>query len=483
MPWPLLPVSRQSNLAADDCVFATGALWCAHKWQDYNKGKVMMRWSIGCIGTFALCAALFGSNGAEAAGPTWEYVSIGVAGGTGDSVDTVVSDDGTYCQYPTDFPIKANAEVRLRTEMGGVPTILPLNNVIAETYPEGERLPGDACSIWARFFDVRMSDGYLIEIGPDSRGDAATSSMTEMAVFVNFWALDFTEKLEPDGRSTCDAATANGMKSGASFQTNVAGQSLSGVAAPVIVGQASTTVCKVSLHSVFPPADKYAIAIGSISLPRGTTQAAIDSLPAGEESAQSVPPAPTTGPEWLEGVVVRQLVGGNADDSGIESLVFMVEVVDDEALVADETPSLSEVTAEQLGAELSRLIDDLPTDGAVVLEEVNLATIGGLSNAVFFDAPGAELDVGVITFWNGPRFQFVLISGRGDAVLTQLEAIALEWYERGGAGENGVGATQTTTPEGPRTEGLWAYLPLPGQLQSIPDTLTFDQEWVLARGS
>jgi hypothetical protein len=35
------------------------------------------------------------------------------------------------------------------------------------------------------------------------------------------------------------------------------------------------------------------------------------------------------------------------------------------------------------------------------------------------------------------------------------------------------GSTHVIPPEGARTEGLWAYLPLPGQLQTIPETLAF----------
>lgn len=190
-----------------------------------------------------------------AADPNWVYVEVGVGMGM------TVSTDGTYCQYPTNFPIKAGTEVQLRTESSDEPVVAALNSLIAETYNEDEKSPGDGCAIWAKFDDVEMSDGYLVEI---VSAETTSAPYTEdMAVVLNFWTSDFTTSFAPDGGQACEPEAPTAMRPGGSFQTEPAGEPF---VDPPIRGAVSGTACRVTLVVIIPGSGDVAVAIGDTQL-------------------------------------------------------------------------------------------------------------------------------------------------------------------------------------------------------------------------
>lgn len=223
----------------------------------------------------------------------WDYVEIGVAG------ETVVSDDGTYCKYPTDFPITAGAEVRLRTEVGGEASVATLSSVIAETYNPGSKGPGDACALWAQVDAVPMSDVYLIEIGA-SPGRQTDSSISELVVLVEFWTRNFSQDVEADGRPTCAPNADNAARPGQEVRFDPAPL---GDATPVlrgIPGVPSGTACKVTIAQSLPPTDGVALTIGEISATgsgqAGTKAAVWDDVLIGVSGGYMVGPFAAYGP-------------------------------------------------------------------------------------------------------------------------------------------------------------------------------------------
>jgi hypothetical protein len=191
--------------------------------------------------------------------------------------------------------------------------------------------------------------------------------------------------------------------------------------------------------------------------------------------------APIKGPVWLEGAVERRLITMPDDPSGIEALAFLVIAFDPTAVPALDSTEMTDVLTPILGEVEDPFVRSLSEPYSGEMEIAPVATIADFSTAFFADAPGNRLDFGLLLFWNGPNFQVVMISGRGDAILQQLVDISTEWALTGGAGENGW-RIQEPDSDAPRTEGLWALLPLPGQLDSLPLSVRFDEDRLIAVG-
>ncbi len=206
----------------------------------------------------------------RAADPTWASVSVGVTNTASDSF--LVSDDGLYCQYPTDFPLKAGSDVTLTAALTDEPAVDTLNSLIAETYQEGDPSLDDGCAIWAEFASVPMSPSYVIEISADPT-DAATDRATytgDMVVVLMFWTREFETGIGPDGGPACAPTAASAMRPGGAFQTEPQGEPVND---PAIVGDVIGDVCRVSLILLVPPSAEITVALGDAHLSPASIQA------------------------------------------------------------------------------------------------------------------------------------------------------------------------------------------------------------------
>lgn len=206
----------------------------------------------------------------RAADPTWASVSVGVTNTASDSF--LVSDDGLYCKYPTDFPIKAGSDVTLTAAPNDEPVVDTLNSLIAETYTEGDRSLEDGCAIWAEFDSVPMSESYVIEISADATDDAADSATYtgDMVVVLMFWTREFETSIGPDGGPACAPTASTAMRPGGTFQTEPNGEPVND---PAIVGEVIDDVCRVSLILLALPSAEITVAIGAAQLIPASIQA------------------------------------------------------------------------------------------------------------------------------------------------------------------------------------------------------------------
>lgn len=192
--------------------------------------------------------------------------------------------------------------------------------------------------------------------------------------------------------------------------------------------------------------------------------------------AQSAQPTPVDTPPGTTGSVAREFVPVEPGDAGFVLLSFGVIALDPADLAVTHNPDVGPV-GEALGSEfMMRVIalDPSVTTNEVSLRDVPIPTIGEWSSLAVSDVAGDGTDVGILVVVDGPMVYVASGARKGGNIGANLAALTRTWL--------------STTPPASEsedspylTEGLWAELPTPVELDTL-GTFDMDREWIVADG-
>lgn len=413
---------------------------------------------VGCVlaiafaSAFPLAATPWGIRAAprlqQDAGSAWRDVHIMVA-----SDVTYVRTDGKRCETSNGvFRISPGSVVRLAVDGLEETFTASLSDSPLEPDPAGLQAPGARCDLWATFHNVPIADGYQIDIAPAAGSDVGTAK-SQAGVGMLAWTDEFTAGELVDGKQMCETHAAT-------------------VALPAM-GSLLDGACLTNAFSMFSSSPPYHVVLGTMS--------SSVAQPPPAAASEATNPAPIRAPAALRGIVERRISVPPGDPSMIEALSFVV-------IAHDPRPDTNSNPDEFLDAIslANDAVDDsfrqaMSSPSTTDSELIRAERLGDMSIFAMEDAPGDAMDYGMISVARGSLLCIVRIAGHGSATPQQLYDIAAEWIAEGGAGEH-----DWTPPDvginGPNTYGLFAFLPLPGQLNTLPDGARFDGDWLVAVG-